>query len=85
MYKVHHGISPEILNDLFPLCQADQYNLRNRSKFIIPNVKTVNDSFESLRYLGSEIWETIQLTYLLKNGYYSQFVFFSTYGYHSHY
>ena len=52
MYKVHRGISPEILNDLFPLRQADQYNLRNRSQFIIPNMKTVNHGFESLRYLG---------------------------------
>ena len=26
MYKVHRGISPEILNDLFPLREADQYN-----------------------------------------------------------
>ena len=42
MYKVHPGISPEFLNDLFPLRQADQYNSRNRSQFIIPNVKTVN-------------------------------------------
>ena len=31
MYKVHRGISPDILNDLSPLRQADQYNLRNRS------------------------------------------------------
>ena len=59
MYKVHRGISLEILNDLFPLCQPDRYNLRERSQFIIPNVKTVNHSFESLRYLGPEIWETI--------------------------
>ena len=55
MYKVHRGISPEILNDLFLLRQADQYDLRNRSQFIIPNVKTVNHGFEGLRYLGSKI------------------------------
>ena len=52
MYKVHSDISPEILNGIFPLRQDDQYNLRNRSQFIIPNKKTVKDSFESLRYLG---------------------------------
>ena len=55
MYKVHRGISPEILNDLFLLKQADQYNLRNRSQVIIPNVKTVNHGFESLIYLGPKI------------------------------
>ena len=59
MYKVHRGISQEILNDLFPLRQADQYDLRNRSEFIIPNVKTVNHGVENLRYVGSKIWETI--------------------------
>ena len=59
MYKVHRGISPKIFNDLFPLRQADQYNLRNRSQVIIPNVKTVNYGSESLKYLGPKIWETI--------------------------
>lgn len=43
MYKVHRGISPEILN------AADQYNLRDRSQFFIPNVK------KSLKYLGPKI------------------------------
>ena len=61
MYKVRRRISPEILNYLFPLRQADQYNLRKRSQFIIPNVKTVknvNHAFESLKYLGPKIWKT---------------------------
>ena len=50
----------EIFYHLFTyLRQADQYNLRNRSQLIIPNVKTVNHGFESLRYLGPKIWETI--------------------------
>ena len=39
---IKYIVEPEILNDLLPLRQADQYNLRNRSEFIIPNVKTVN-------------------------------------------
>ena len=60
---MHRGISPENLNDLFSLRQTDQYNLRNRSQFIIPNVKIVNQSFESLKHLGPKIWETIP-TYL---------------------
>ena len=68
MNKVHRGISPEILNDFISpeilndflsLRQADQYNSRNRSQIIISNVKTGNNGFESLRYLGPKIWETI--------------------------
>ena len=39
MYKTHRGISPAILDDLFPLGQADQYYLRNRSKLIILSMK----------------------------------------------
>ena len=60
MNKVHGGISQEILNDLFPLRRAEQNSLRNRSQFMIPNVKTVNHGFKSLKYLGPKIWETIQ-------------------------
>ena len=57
MYKAHCGISPEILNDLFlSLRPADQYNLRNWSQFIVPNVKTVNHGFERLSHLGRKIW-----------------------------
>ena len=51
IFKVHRDILPEILNDLFPLRQVDQHSLRNKSRFFIPNVKTVNYGFESLRYL----------------------------------
>ena len=58
MFKTHGGVLSEILNDLFPLRQADQYNLRNRSQFIIPNVKTVNHVF--LRYLGPKIWDSLK-------------------------
>ena len=59
MYKVHSGISLEILSDLFLLRQADQYSLRNRSQFAIPNMKTVNHGLESLRYLGPKTCKTI--------------------------
>ena len=59
MYKAHRGISPATWNGLFPLRPADLYNLRNSSQFIIPNFKTVNHGFESLRYLRPKITETI--------------------------
>ena len=66
MYKIHRGISPEILNDLFPLRQANQYNLRNRSRLITSNVK---NAFESLRYLGPKIWSHLKRIDYLKNYY----------------
>ena len=49
----------EILNDLFLLRQAEQYNLRSKSQFIIPHVKTENHGFESLTHLGPKVLETI--------------------------
>ena len=56
MYKVHRCISSEILNDLFSLRQVNQYNYKNRSKFIITNVKTVDHGAESIsRYLEPKI------------------------------
>lgn len=51
MDKVHRRISSKVLNNLFLLRQADQYNFKN--------AKNVNHGFESVRYLGPKIWETI--------------------------
>ena len=59
MHQVHRRISSKVLNNLFLLRQADQYNLGNRSQFVILNVKTVNHGLESLKYLRPRIWETI--------------------------
>ena len=42
----------EIINYLFPSRQADQYHLRIRSQFVIPNMKTAIHGFESLACLG---------------------------------
>ena len=57
MYKVYRGISPGILNDLFPARQLDQYSFRNRLQLVIPNVKTLNTGFQSIKYHGPQIWE----------------------------
>ena len=57
MYKVYRGILPEIWKDLFLLRKRDQYNLRNRSRLIIPNVNIVHHGSENLKYLGLKIWE----------------------------
>ena len=59
MYKIYHGISPTIMNEIFTLRHRNQYNLRNWTYFDAPKVKTVNHGSESVRYLGSKIWEII--------------------------
>ena len=52
-------ISECVLYVSIQLLSFDLVTERNRSQFIIPNVKTVNHGFVSLRYLGPKIWETI--------------------------
>ena len=49
MYKIHHGISPTIMNEIFPLRHQNQYNLRNWTYFDAPKVRTVNHGSESVR------------------------------------
>ena len=46
MYKIFHGISPTIMSEIF-------------TYFDVPKARTVNHGFESVRYLGSKIWEII--------------------------
>ena len=59
MYKIYHGISPTIMNEILTLTHQNQYNLRNWRYFDTPKVRTVNHGSETVRYLGSKIWEII--------------------------
>ena len=59
MYKIYHGISQTIMNEIFALRHQNQYNLRNWTYFDAPKVRTVNYRSESVRYLDSKIWEII--------------------------
>ena len=59
MYRIKNGLAPEIVAEIFPLRAKGRYNLKNWSDFMIPNVRTVNHGFESIRYLGPKIWECV--------------------------
>ena len=59
MYKIYHGISPTIMNEIFTLRHQNQHNLRNWAYFDAPKVRTVNHGSESVGYLSSKIWEII--------------------------
>ena len=59
MYKIYHRVPPTIMNEIFTIRHQNQYNLRNWTYFDVPKVTTVNHSSESVRYLGSKIWEII--------------------------
>ena len=59
MHKIYHGISPTIMNEIFTLRHQSQYNPRNWTYFDALKVRLVNHGSESVRYLGSKIWEII--------------------------
>ena len=58
MFKVFKNLSPPIVADLFEIRQ-NNYNLKHRSYFSIPNVKSVYHGSESLSNLGQRIWNLV--------------------------
>ena len=59
MFKVAKGLAPTIINDLFPLKETNNYNLRHKLFFKIPRNEKVRNVFESISYLGPKIWEML--------------------------
>ena len=59
MFKVSKGLCPEIVKGLFQCRNEIPYNLRQRSQFHIPLVRTVFNSTESIKFLGPKIWGLI--------------------------
>ena len=58
MFKVFKNLSPPIVADLFEVRQ-NNYNLKHRSYFSMPNVKSVYHGSESLSKLGPRIWNLV--------------------------
>ena len=59
MFKVVEGLAPTIFNDLLPLKETNNYNLRHKLLFKIHRNETVRNDFESMSYLGPKIWEML--------------------------
>ena len=59
MFKVVKGLAPTIINDLFPLKETNNYNLRHKLFFEIPRNETVHNGFKSISYLGPKISEML--------------------------
>ena len=59
MFKVAKGLAPTIINDLFPLKETNNYNLRLKLFFKIPRNEAVRNGFESMSYLGPKIWKML--------------------------
>ena len=57
MFKVINNIAATIIDDLFTTYHS--YNLRLKSKFVVPSVRTVHNSQNSIQYYGPLIWNMI--------------------------
>ena len=57
LYKVWYGLSPKIMNLVFPLNSSSRYPGENN--FVTRNVKKVTHGTETLAHLGPKIWSII--------------------------
>ena len=58
LYKVHHGLAPELMNNIFKKRNVT-YNFRKNSTFETRNIKSVYYGFETISFLGPKIWELL--------------------------
>ena len=65
MLKVHTKTSPDTMQKVVLVKEKGNHNLRNQTHFVIPQDKSVNYGLESIRVLGSKIWENLPID--LKN------------------
>ena len=57
MFKGINNIAATIIDDLFT---TYSYNLRPKSKFVVPSVRTVHNGQNSMQYYGPLIWNMIR-------------------------
>ena len=58
MFKIHRGLSPEILRETF-VSKTSSYNLRRNDTFGKRKVHSVYHGTESLSFLGPKIWDLV--------------------------
>ena len=64
MFKVSKNIVPPQMYEIFKLKDQPQYNLRYKSLFSRPLVKSVYKGTESVSFLGPQIWNILPDTYM---------------------
>ena len=60
MFKIHTGLSADILREIF-VPKISLYNLRTNNTFERCQVPSVYHSTESLSFLGPKIWDLVPL------------------------
>ena len=58
MFKIHRGLSPEILRETF-VSKTSSYNLRRNDTFETRQVRSVYHGTELLSFLGPKIWDAV--------------------------
>ena len=56
MFKIHRGLSPEILRETF-VSKTNSYNIRRNDSFKKRQVQSVYHSTELLSFLGPKMWD----------------------------
>ena len=59
MFKIHTKTSPGLMQELFLVKEQGNHNFQTQTDFIIPQVKSVNSSLESIGVLGPKICEVL--------------------------
>ena len=62
MFKIHRGLSPDILREIF-VPKISLYNLRRNNTFERRQVHSVYHGTESLSFLGPKIWDLVPLEF----------------------
>ena len=57
LFKVINGLSPEIMKEVFPVKETNNY--WSRFSFNTRNVRTVTHGTETLSYLGPKLWSIV--------------------------
>ena len=57
-YKVHHGLAPELMNDIFKKRNVTE-NFRKSFIFETRNIKSVYYDSETISFIGRKIWELL--------------------------
>ena len=59
MFKVLQNLTPEIMNEVFPLKTPLNYELRRPREFYTRPIRTVHYGTESIGFLAPKIWEIV--------------------------
>ena len=60
MFKIHRGLSPDILREIF-VPKISLYSLRRNNTFDRRQVHSVYHGTESLSFLGAKMWDLVLL------------------------